>query len=124
MGFSYYQRKINTFWRFLARSTSGFVSILYTLLTSLNVRISRGLEQSQSLNLAESAQVGSTAKEGWSRGGYEYDPRAAHDPLALGPARRRRGPRGRQQRQRDLRHHHAGVTTSRGIIQMPPSIHM
>ena len=31
--------------------------IFYTLLTSLNIRISRGLERFQSLNLAESAQV-------------------------------------------------------------------
>ena len=41
--------------------------IFYTLLTSLNVRISRGLEQFQSLNLAKSAQVTSTTKDDWSR---------------------------------------------------------
>jgi hypothetical protein len=38
-----------------------------TLLTSLNVRISRGLEQFQSLNLAESAQVTRIRKDDWSR---------------------------------------------------------
>jgi hypothetical protein len=41
--------------------------IFYTLLNSLNVRISRGLEQFHSLNLAKSAQVTSTAKDDWSR---------------------------------------------------------
>ena len=37
--------------------------ISYTLLNSLNIRISRGLEQFQSLNLAESAQVTSATKD-------------------------------------------------------------
>jgi hypothetical protein len=41
--------------------------ISYTLLNSLNIRISRGLEQFQSLNLAESAQVTSATKDDWSR---------------------------------------------------------
>ena len=41
--------------------------IFYTLLTSLNVRISGGLEQFHSLNLAKSAQVTSAAKDDWSR---------------------------------------------------------
>jgi hypothetical protein len=41
--------------------------IFYTLLTSLNVRISRGLEQFHSLNLVESALVTSAAKDDWSR---------------------------------------------------------
>jgi hypothetical protein len=41
--------------------------IFYTLLTSLNVRISRRLEQFHSLNLAKSAQVTSAAKDDWSR---------------------------------------------------------
>jgi hypothetical protein len=41
--------------------------IFYTLLNSLNVRNSRGLEQFQSLNLAKSAQVTSTAKDDWSQ---------------------------------------------------------
>jgi hypothetical protein len=45
----------------------GLFQILYTLLTSLNVRISRGLEQFHSLNLVESAQVTSAAKDDWSR---------------------------------------------------------
>jgi hypothetical protein len=39
----------------------------YTLLTSLNVRISRGLEQFQSLDLAKSAQVTRIRKDDWSR---------------------------------------------------------
>jgi hypothetical protein len=38
-----------------------------TLLTSLNVRISRGLEQFHSLNLTKSALVTSAAKDDWSR---------------------------------------------------------
>ena len=38
-----------------------------TLLTSLNVPISRGLEQFQSLNLAKSAQVTMIRKDDWSR---------------------------------------------------------
>ena len=37
--------------------------IFYTLLTSLNVHISRGLEGSQSLNLAESAQQVRSAQQ-------------------------------------------------------------
>ena len=41
--------------------------IFYTLLNSLNVRNSRGLEQFQSMNLAKSAQVTSAAKDDWSR---------------------------------------------------------
>jgi hypothetical protein len=40
-----------------------------TLLTSLNVPISRGLEQFQSLNLAKSAQVTMIRKDDWSRAG-------------------------------------------------------
>jgi hypothetical protein len=43
------------------------LQIFYTLLTSLNVRISRGLEQFHSLNLVESALVTSGAKDDWSR---------------------------------------------------------
>ena len=39
----------------------------YTLLTSLNARIVRGLEGFQSLNLAESAQVTRIRKDDWSR---------------------------------------------------------
>ena len=42
--------------------------VLYTLLTSLNVHIIRGLEGFQSLNLAESAQVTSAAKDGLELG--------------------------------------------------------
>jgi hypothetical protein len=38
-----------------------------TLLTSLNVRISRGLEQFHRVDLAKSALVTSTAKDDWSR---------------------------------------------------------
>jgi hypothetical protein len=38
-----------------------------TLLTSLNVRTSRGLEQFHRMDLAESAQVTSAAKDDWSR---------------------------------------------------------
>jgi hypothetical protein len=38
-----------------------------TLLTSLNVRISCGLEQFHRVDLAESAQVTSAAKDDWSR---------------------------------------------------------
>ena len=38
-----------------------------TLLTRLNVHISRGLEQFRRLNLAERAQVTSAAKDDWSR---------------------------------------------------------
>ena len=41
--------------------------VFYTLLTSLNVRISRGLERFRSLNLAKSALVTSAAKDDWSR---------------------------------------------------------
>ena len=41
--------------------------IFYTLLTSLNARISRGLEQFHSLNLAKSAQVTRIRKDDWSR---------------------------------------------------------
>ena len=41
--------------------------IFYTILTSLNARISRGLEQFHRRVLAESAQVTSTAKDDWSR---------------------------------------------------------
>jgi hypothetical protein len=41
--------------------------ILFILLISLNVRISRGLEQFHSLNLVESALVTSAAKDDWSR---------------------------------------------------------
>ena len=40
-----------------------------TLLTSLNVRISRGLEQFHRVDLAKSALVTSTAKDDWSRAG-------------------------------------------------------
>jgi hypothetical protein len=80
MGFSYCHRKTNTFWRFLAGSTSApAVTISQflldmsqncnTLLTSLNVLIIRGLEQFQSLSLAKSAEVTSTAKDDWSRAG-------------------------------------------------------
>ena len=43
--------------------------IFYTLLTSLNVRISRGLEQFHSLNLAKSALVTRIRKDDWSRAG-------------------------------------------------------
>ena len=43
--------------------------IFYTLLTSLNARISRGLEQFHSLNLAKSAQVTRIRKDDWSRAG-------------------------------------------------------
>ena len=38
-----------------------------TLLTSLNVRISRGLEEFHSLNLAKSALVTRIRKDDWSR---------------------------------------------------------
>jgi hypothetical protein len=41
--------------------------IFYTLLTSLNVRISRGLEEFHSLNLAKSALVTRIRKDDWSR---------------------------------------------------------
>ena len=41
--------------------------IFYTLLTSLNVRISRGLEQFHRVDLAESAQVTKIRKDDWSR---------------------------------------------------------
>ena len=41
--------------------------IFYTLLTSLNVRISRGLEKFHSLNLAKSALVTRIRKDDWSR---------------------------------------------------------
>ena len=41
--------------------------IFYTLLTSLNVRISRGLEEFHSLNLAKSALVTKIRKDDWSR---------------------------------------------------------
>jgi hypothetical protein len=41
--------------------------IFYTLPTSLNVRISRGLEQLHSLVLAKSAQVTRIRKDDWSR---------------------------------------------------------
>ena len=43
-----------------------------TLLTSLNVRISRGLEQFHRVDLAESAQVTSTAKNDWSPADMRY----------------------------------------------------
>ena len=43
--------------------------IFYTLLTSLNVRISRGLEEFHSLNLAKSALVTRIRKDDWSRAG-------------------------------------------------------
>jgi hypothetical protein len=44
--------------------------IFYTLLTSLNVRISRGLEEFHSLNLAKSALVTKIRKDDWSRAVY------------------------------------------------------
>ena len=50
--------------------------IFYTLLTSLNVRISRGLEEFHSLNLAESALVTRIRKDDWSRAAQEVAPRA------------------------------------------------
>ena len=45
--------------------------IFYTLLTSLNARISRGLEQFHSLNLAKSAQVTRIRKDDWSRAAFQ-----------------------------------------------------
>ena len=47
----------------------GLSHIFYTLLTSLNVRISRGLEEFHSLNLAKSALVTRIRKDDWSRAG-------------------------------------------------------
>jgi hypothetical protein len=44
-----------------------------TLLNSLNVRISRGLNRFQSLDLAKSAQVTKIWKDDWSRAGYSYN---------------------------------------------------
>jgi hypothetical protein len=41
-----------------------------TLLTSLNVRISRGLEQFHRVDLAKSALVTSAAKDDWSRAAH------------------------------------------------------
>ena len=67
MGFLSCHRKTNTIWRFLAGSTNAravtilhpiekdMFQIFYSLLTSLNAHISRGLEGFQSLDLAESA---------------------------------------------------------------------
>ena len=46
--------------------------IFYILLTSRNARISRGLEQFHSLNLAKSAQVTRIRKDDWSRAGVGY----------------------------------------------------
>ncbi len=43
-----------------------------TLLTSLNVRISRGLEQFHQMDLAKSALVTSAAKDDWSRVGPRH----------------------------------------------------
>jgi hypothetical protein len=44
--------------------------IFYALLTSLNVRISRGLEEFRSLNLAKSALVTTIRKDDWSRAAF------------------------------------------------------
>jgi hypothetical protein len=66
------------FWRFLAGSANAHAVTISrplldlfqnfnTLLTSLNVRISRGLEQFQSLNLAKSDRVAKIRKDDWSR---------------------------------------------------------
>jgi hypothetical protein len=43
-----------------------------TLLISLNVRISRGLEQFHRVDLAESAQVTKIRKDDWSRADKRY----------------------------------------------------
>jgi hypothetical protein len=51
-----------------------------TLLTSLNVRISRGLEQVHRMDLAKSAQVTCAAKDDWSRAGHA--PRYISNPAA------------------------------------------
>ena len=57
----------------------GLFRIFYTPLTSLNVHISRGLQQFQSLNLAESAQVTRIRKDNWTQAAS-----AGYSPLSSG----------------------------------------
>jgi hypothetical protein len=51
------------------KSLLDMFQICNTLLNSLNVSISRGLKQFQSLDLAKSAQVTRIWKDNWSRAG-------------------------------------------------------